>query len=69
MIKHAEHCAWLVVNNASHFFCECDCHYLTDIVDRETQFSVIEDADISNPPDEVTWYPINDPNASWNQPK
>lgn len=29
----------------------------------------LEDSDISNPPEEVTWYPINHPNASWNNPK
>jgi len=40
-----------------------DCPHATQV-----EFA-LEDADISNPPDEVTWYPINDPSASWNLPK
>jgi hypothetical protein len=35
----------------------------------DTVVEDISDADISSPPDWVTWYPVNDPRASWNLPK
>lgn len=61
-------CIIMYIREENHYYCECSCHYTIENVPN-TEFSYVEDADISNPPDEVTWYSLDDPNASWNLPK